>query len=128
MIPPFDIKEMRANIGDDPETESMLLGMFVQSAGESLRLLSDNFPLDSDADYNALWKTHMHQIKGAALNIGAAKLYEVSRVAQDEYEAPPEDKKIMLDNVTAQFQEVENYIQLLLAAKKPLTNQSANHA
>lgn len=113
MTEPFNIAELRANIGGDRPTEQLLLSMFIESTGASLELLAERFTATPDDDYDSLWKTHMHQIKGAALNLGADALCDLATTGQQEAKAPPERKKALLAATAAQFKQVEAYIHSL---------------
>lgn len=111
---PFSIEELRANIGNDRRTEQTLLSLFVDSTKESLQLLATRLPETPNAEYNALWKTHMHRIKGSALNLGATALCDLTAQAQKACGEPESCKKAMLDGLFSQFEQLEAYIGTLL--------------
>lgn len=110
MTEPFDIMELRANIGVEPEIERMLLSTFMESCQQSLDWLRAEFPSGDNEAYNLAWKKHMHQIKGAAMNINAHALREAAKEGQDNYQKPLADRKPLLAHVTAAFDEVRNFI------------------
>ena len=111
MTPPINIESLRANIGDDPETERALLAVFIESSEESLALLCQQFPAAENAAYNKLWKTHMHQLKGSALTIGAADLIQSAARAQAAFEASAAEKLPLLDAVMKEFSIVKQFIE-----------------
>lgn len=113
MSAPFDIAELRANIGCDSDTERMLLSMFVETCSESLRQLKQRFPSADDAEYDQLWKTLMHQMKGAALNLGAADLSRIAASAQQQFEADLAVKRRLLADAEQAFAVVRDYISQL---------------
>lgn len=112
-MPPIDIKQLRANIGDDAETERALLSLFIESSEESLRFLQQAFPAAEDETYNQEWKSRMHQIKGAALNINAPQLTRLASLAQSEYRANSHTKQMLLKDVASAFAEVKSYVREL---------------
>jgi len=110
MNAPFDINELRANIGDEPEIERMLLTSFMESCSASLDWLQTEFPITQNDSYDLTWKNHMHQIKGAALNIGAFGLQEATKHAEDHYQAALAVRKMLLSEVITQFDVLQHFI------------------
>lgn len=119
MTEPFSIHELRENIGNDAEIERQLLSVFVSSAEASLETLKNAFPKNQDEAYDRLWKTHMHQIKGAALNIGAATLQELAMQGQNAFQADQGVKAKLLLKVATGFNDVKHYIHTLYPLKNP---------
>jgi len=109
----LDLTELRRNIGNDRETERFLLSEFLSSASESLALLETQMPDAADEEYDQIWKSHMHQIKGAALNLGAPHLADIAAQAQCAYAAEPALKRQILEEVQKAFAVLGDYISRL---------------
>ncbi|MBV8939733.1 MAG: Hpt domain-containing protein, partial [Alphaproteobacteria bacterium] len=110
MMPPFDRDELRANIGHDAEMERMLLEMFVASVEAALHQLREQLPAVPDDGFDRLWKTQMHQVKGAALNIGAGRLKDLAAEGQDAYRADAAFKGALLLRMDEAFAELKIFI------------------
>jgi HPt (histidine-containing phosphotransfer) domain-containing protein len=110
-LPPINLIKLRDIIGDDPETEQLLLSTFIKSTEESLTLLSNQFPASEQPKYSQLWKGHMHQIKGSALNIGAEYLASLTSEMQDAYDSPLPEMKKMLGEINAELARIKKFIE-----------------
>jgi len=112
---PFDIQELRENIGDDRETEAALLEIFVESVAESIDAAHSLWPelITSDKGRED-WHHHMHRIKGAALNLGAKRLTELAlKAEQQTHNSADFEKQDQLHQVEEAYQEVADYIKTL---------------
>lgn len=111
MTEPFDLQSLRQEIGNDPETEIALLELFLNSTEESLQTLSQCLGRANDGND---WASHFHQIKGAALNLGAKRLEQLCLKAQE----PSAAKEDMLKQVESEFHILRTYINEIIAQHK----------
>lgn len=99
----FDISTLRDVLGDDRETEAMLLEVFVMSVEETLASLRPVTTPD--------WASSMHKIKGAGLNIGAEQLSTLAKRAELEAATlSVQDKEALLTVLEAEFAAIKTYI------------------
>ena len=103
---PVDMEYLRSFIGDDDQEKSLVLGMFVKGAEESISVLSQNIDTgDVDA-----WKRAAHKLKGSAANFGANYLRDCCVQAEELSDANPIDKAQLLHMVQQAYDGVKNYM------------------
>ncbi len=106
MDAPVDLTNLRTITDGDVEMEKELFREFLESSKESLNRLEVNLDKNADA-----WRTGAHALKGNALNIGAYKLSELCKKAQDAYLASKEEKAGILKCINDEYQMVHDYLQ-----------------
>lgn len=103
MNTPVDIVAFRHAIGYDADAERMLLRLFLETVDAAMGKLHAHMP-------PASWEAELHLIKGAAMNLGAAKLTAAAMEAHAIKEAPQEEKQEALTQLSACYTEVREYL------------------
>ncbi len=118
MNPHVDLRGLREITEGDAALERELFAIFIASSGECLQALAaSQYP-----DKTEIWRQQAHALKGAALNLGAARLGELARQAQDNSGSGPIEKNRMLLALQAEFKQVCQFI----GALHPLTQGKAH--
>ena len=103
---PVDMDYLREFIGDDEEEKSMVVGMFVKGAEESISVLSQHVTT-GDCE---TWKRASHKLKGSAANFGATYLHDCCAQAEQLSDADAIDKAQLLHMVQQAYEGVKNYL------------------
>ena len=106
--PPVDLANLRDMIGNDKELESELFEEY-RSSSESILDELDNY-CQQESD-NESWKKAAHALKGIAYNLGANKLGELCKEAQDAYTLPANEKKMLLEKIQSENKSVLDYLE-----------------
>ena len=107
-----DLKNLREMTDGDPEMERELFAEFISSFESELAQLRAN-QADSASE---TWRRRAHALKGIAFNLGAMRLGELCKQAQETPPSNPEAKADLLTNITAEFEDVRSYLGELMAA------------
>jgi histidine phosphotransfer protein HptB len=103
---PVDLAALREITGGDADIERELFETFLQSATECVAALKAGYPLGRKDE----WRKQAHALKGASLNLGAARLGQLCGEAQDSYQGSPEEKLGMLAAIEAEFARVKAFL------------------
>lgn len=106
---PINLDNLRDITGGDQEMEDMLLSMFITDSEEILNSLEN----ESKDGESVIWSEQAHALKGAAENLGATRLAELSLDAQLMRVATADKRKQLLGAIREEFELVVNYIQSL---------------
>ncbi|TAH37566.1 MAG: Hpt domain-containing protein [Alphaproteobacteria bacterium] len=88
----LNLSNLRELTGGDIDLEKQLFNVFLDSSEECLSHLQQTAgPNDAEQ-----WKRHAHAWKGISLNLGAEKLADICKNAQDQYMTSPEEKQKIL--------------------------------
>lgn len=100
---PVDITQFRNAIGHDAGVERMLLGLFLETSDGAVERLRA-------AATAQAWEAELHLLKGAAANVGAARLAELAREGQRLGDAPAIEKQRFMELFLSAYAEVRDYI------------------
>ena len=105
--PPVDMEHLAMFTDGDPDEEKELLDLFFEQTALCLQELVVSYEQD-DADE---WRKMAHKIKGSAANLGAHRLSEHCKLAEQHYQQTKEEKKAMLDAIKQGIIELETFFQ-----------------
>ncbi len=106
MEEPVDLTNFRGMTGGDTAMEQELFREFLSSFEKGLKSLQENIaPTMAD-----VWHLHAHSLRGTSLNLGAKKLGDLCKKAQNDDRAPVEAKNTMLENIRAEYEQVRQFL------------------
>lgn len=94
-----DLSNLRELTDGDKELEEELFQEFITGADEIIESLSTT-------NDNEEWRQAAHALKGISLNLGAARLSELSSSAQGNFEQGRDEKNIIIENIKAEYAKV----------------------
>ncbi|HNQ92562.1 MAG TPA: ATP-binding protein, partial [Alphaproteobacteria bacterium] len=103
---PVDLSRLNEFTEGDKDTEQMVIGLFLDTAYESLDRLK-TAQLQSEAEE---WSKAAHSFKGASGNLGAMALHSLCSAAEHQGDLSKDEKAAVLGNIYAEFSKVENYL------------------
>lgn len=112
MTQSVDLTNLRDMTDGDPDMERELFAEFISSFENELAQLRASL---SDGA-SETWRRRAHALKGVAFNLGAMRLGELCKQAQDAQQSNPEAKSDLLNKIGAEFEEVRHYLGELMAA------------
>lgn len=104
--PAVDLTNLIEMIGDDIDMQRELFSEFISSFENGLKMLEAN----SSQDNKEIWRTQAHAMKGISFNLGAEKLGELCKQAQESKEALAEEKAEMLNAIDHEYQAVKIFL------------------
>lgn len=104
---PVNLDNVREMLGNDPEREKELYGIFFVSAEENINIMHASCAQGAEES----WRTQAHALKGMSLNLGAAKLGEICATAQKNHTALQPEKEKMLAEIKAEYARVKEFIE-----------------
>jgi len=107
MTTPVDLTNLREMTGNDAEMEKALFEEFYSSFETGIATLQKN----TTASAANTWRQEVHALKGIALNLGAIKLGELCKQAQDSFSSDEADKNKMLQHIQAEYAQVKVFLQ-----------------
>ena len=105
---PVNLEHLRLFTDGDKETEKELFEAFFAQSEESIKSLR----LSHTNNDNENWRVAAHSFKGAAANLGAEKLSEYCRIAEDGFEIQATEKQIILSNIQDELYKVQNFLKI----------------
>jgi HPt (histidine-containing phosphotransfer) domain-containing protein len=109
MEPPVDLTNLHSMTDNDTELEKALFEEFFSSFEKGMSSMQANC---SKATAGT-WRSDAHALKGIALNLGAAALGNLCKIAQDKSEADEGAKQEILKNITAEYGRVEEFLKAI---------------
>lgn len=106
---PVDLKNLREITDGDTEMERELFNEFISTSDEYIDTLGKSTSLDA----NEAWRAISHSFKGIALNLGAEKLGELCKTAQENNMSSAENKTAMLTAINQEYIAVRDYLKSL---------------
>lgn len=95
MTDPVDLANLREMTDGDVEMEQMLFEEFYSSSDKMLATLGANI-CDGESEE---WRSSAHALKGTSLNMGADKLGELCKHAQEAHGAPMVEKQRLFSEI-----------------------------
>lgn len=111
MTEPVDLTNLRSMTDGDAELEKSLFEEFFLSFEKELVGLEHS----TGEDAVPSWHARSHALKGISLNLGAQKLGELCKTAQDEENAPAAFKSDLLKKITDEYAVVKRFLQDIIA-------------
>ncbi len=109
MSDPVNLTNLREMTDGDVEMEKMLFDEFFSSSEECI-VGMENSCVDGE---NEGFRTSAHALKGTSINLGADKLGELCKEAQEKYDAPAAEKQTMLEGIKAEYQKVKDFLEAI---------------
>lgn len=106
MTQPVDLSNLRSMIQDDVELERELFATFYESFEGGLNDLQQ--ALQSADQEN--WRRHAHALKGIAYNLGANRLGDLCKTAQDHPQASEAEKTNLLQSLQIEYASAKQYL------------------
>jgi HPt (histidine-containing phosphotransfer) domain-containing protein len=103
---PVNLSNLRILIDSDPVLEQALIAEFYTSCDDCLAGLTQSFEDDS----NESWRQNAHALKGIAVNLGADRLGELAKNAQEGAASSAAEKRVMLDGVLHEYAAVQKFM------------------
>lgn len=101
-----DLTYLRELTGGDAELESELFDEFIMSSQKLISELEQALQSNNEEE----WKKAAHAIKGISANLGAKKLSELSKDAQEMLGAQTNMKKNLLEQMHAELTSVLSFL------------------
>ncbi len=99
----IDLSNLREITRGNIATERMLFEAFIDVFSRAI----SNMNRHMDKSQENIWYEQAHFLKGTATNIGAERLAELLRAAEENYQMDKEKKLRLLRNIEAEFAEVK---------------------
>lgn len=106
MPAPVDLTNLRSMIDNDRELEKELFNEFYQSFETEYKAMAAN----TKSGAHAAWRSHAHALKGISVNLGAEKLGDLCKQAQESFEADEMTKAKLAHDIHEAYQEVRAYL------------------
>jgi len=102
-LPVIDLGQLAVCTGGKASLEKKIVGLFLSNGEESLRVFRESV---ASGEGGEPWKAAAHKLKGSAAQIGAARLSESCRRAEDDHAAGGEERKEHLEALSRDFEEI----------------------
>ncbi len=99
----LDVKRLRDITAGNKDTEQELFRLFDQTTNRCL------VNLEKSMNDGEAWKRAAHEFKGAAANMGALKLLEISKKAEVLFDLSQNEKKIMIESIKSALEEFKQF-------------------
>lgn len=99
----LDLSNLREALDGDAELEKELFKEFIESSQELIEKLS---AVKSNYEQHEEWRIAAHALKGISQNLGAFKLGEFCKNAQEQAQAPQEEKSEIFNKILNEHQKV----------------------
>lgn len=110
MSAPVDLDNLRSITDGDEEIEKALFEEFFSSSEASLRVMQSSVGPEG----NEIWRQQAHAIKGVSLNLGANRLSDLCKKAQDHYQISEIDKRELLTLIQDEYSKVCAYLKNIM--------------
>jgi HPt (histidine-containing phosphotransfer) domain-containing protein len=104
-----NLNNLRDMTGNDAALEHELFEAFLDSSDECLEFLSGHCSAAAADD----WRKRAHAWKGISLNLGAERLGQLCKNAQDNYRATAAEKLLLLADIREEYKKVKAYLEAL---------------
>ncbi|MBA4749804.1 MAG: Hpt domain-containing protein [Alphaproteobacteria bacterium] len=106
METPVNLDNLREMTDGDRELEEALFQEFFSSAAELLSQLTQAVQTNNTEG----WRAAAHALKGTSYNLGAKKLGDYCKIAQEQNDASRNTKEEILQNISSEYERVRAYI------------------
>ena len=104
---PVDLTNLREMTEGDVEMEKELFEEFFSSSEKCIASMRQGCIDGESPDFRA----HAHALKGTSVNMGAAKLSELCKEAQEKSDVPKAEKENLLENIQSEYENVKLFLQ-----------------
>lgn len=112
MTEPVDLTDLREMTEGDAEMEKELFEEFFSSSEECIATMEANC-----ADgINEPFRAGAHALKGTAINLGATRLSELCKTAQESHAVSAEEKKGLVDGIKNEYSQVKSFLEGVIGA------------
>src|SRR4051794_13808173 len=92
--------------GGDPALEQKLFKDFLKSATQCFSAMQKSWAKGKET----VWRYQAHAFKGICLNLGAVRLGQLCKEAQDNSNSEPEEKLILLKVIECELESVKRFL------------------
>ncbi len=103
----IDLTNFREMTDGDVELEKELFEEFFSSSEECITAMESNC-VDGE---NEIWRSNAHAFKGTALNLGADKLGQMCKDAQEGQDMSAAEKTTLLEKIKAEYSAVKVFLE-----------------
>lgn len=103
---PVDLANLRSMTEGDAEMEKELFEQFNISFQSGISSLEESMQKNN----TEAWRREAHALKGIALNLGAEKLGELCKAAQEQFADSVAVKTASLNNIKIAYHDVEHFL------------------
>lgn len=114
---PVDMEQLRNFTDGDQDEEQALFGLFLDQTYNLVATLEQN----TETDGADAWQSSAHRLKGSAGNLGAMRLHELCKRAEQHYTDSRLQKIDMLIEIKSEINRVEGFIQNHKSYPQPAT-------
>lgn len=107
MTAPVDLTNLRGMTDGDKEVEALLFEEFYASSEACIQVLENSIHGGGNED----WRKAAHALKGTSVNLGAMRLGELCKYAQEGFGAGVSEKNMMLAAIIAEYANVKTYLE-----------------
>ena len=104
---PVDMEQLRMFTNDDPEEEKALFTFFIEQSQVIIELLQQNM---NEADQEA-WQSAAHRFKGSSGNLGAMRLHQLCKQAEENFAESAPKKMEMLTEIIEETARITKFFQ-----------------
>ncbi|HTK84460.1 MAG TPA: Hpt domain-containing protein, partial [Patescibacteria group bacterium] len=108
-LPVVDLERLRLCTDGKPDMERTIVKVFLTSGEASVKMLTESAEPNGNAEQ---WKAAAHKLKGSSAQIGARRLSEYCRQAENDFAAAPESKRKAAANINKAFEDIRVFFQL----------------
>ncbi len=99
-----DLQRFNKITGEDPELRREILALFFQNVARCCAMIAMN--INSD---NNIWRNSLHELKGAADNIGMRKIGDICKGLEATEYLTEEEKILFIGQIEENAEEIRNY-------------------
>lgn len=105
-----DLTNLRELTDGDRDMEVVLFEEFFVSTEQLINQLGQALESNKSDE----WKAAAHALKGTSYNLGAQKLGDYCKIAQDKSDLTPQEKQQLLSSITQEYADVKTYLEKIL--------------
>ena len=106
MSHPVDLTNLREMTDGDKDLESALFQEYFSSSEKLLGEISQALASDDSEE----WRRAAHALKGTSYNLGAQRLGDHCKVAQESSLSPKEEKERLYKTISSEYELVKDYL------------------
>ena len=107
MTDPVDLQNLHDLTDGDREFEQELFDEFLSSSHQMVQTLKHHIVDQGD---NEEWRSSAHALKGISYNLGAEKLGDLCKQAQESCDAEAKSKIELLDQIKSEYDRVVDFL------------------
>jgi HPt (histidine-containing phosphotransfer) domain-containing protein len=106
MSNPVDLTNLHEMTDNDSVMEKELFKEFISSFDSAIEIMRKS----CDESSSETWRSQAHALKGTSVNLGANRLADLCKKAQEQYESTTENKNNLLNDIEAEYKLVREFL------------------